>query len=201
MNSTDAFFESFVNVSHSLLGIKLKPFSLLHLIWLNQIGSPLVITDKSCDLRDVELGALICSSSSNEEIFKKIGEQKGFRRIRRILWHRKNRETKGEKEFLIRQIECFFKYQEDYVSLPRFHHDDAEGESNEKLPWLLTLAASVIKTTGWSEDTVFSMPLGKLIWLNLAFNYLETGKSNVVSDKEEQAEEAIKALYGDLTGE
>lgn len=180
--NTAKFFESYVNVPHSVLGVKLNPLSLLHYLWLHHLESPLITTGKEGSLADLELAALICSSSSSEEILRKINRKGFFAKV----WRYRNRYRQLNLEAL-----AFLAYHDDYVSLPLF--GDTKGEE-EKLPYLLLYAANLIKATGWSEEVVFTMPLGKLIWLNVAFSYLNSGKTNVISDWEQAATAALKAL-------
>lgn len=193
MTNADCFFESFTNVEHTILGRKLKPFSLLHLIWLYQINSPLVYTSLKTTLADLEIAALICSGETNEHIVKEIGKkQSKWKRITRYLWRCRNKKRDFEAE-----LKKFIAYNDDYISLPKFFPKD-EKESNESLPWFLLHAAALIRQTGWAEQTVFSMPVGKIIWFNLAFGYLESGNTSIMSEKEQAAAAALQAMA--LTG-
>jgi hypothetical protein len=175
MTNAHAFFESLINVDHTILGKRLKPLCLLHLLWLYHIKSPLVYTSLECTMEDLELAVLICSNSSSGKILKAITPK----RFKYHLWHRANKKRELKAELL-----KWVEYNNDYLSLPTFYPRGNE-ETDEKLPWLITTAASVIKETGWSDEQVFAMPIGKLLWWNIAFNYLATGKTNIMSDKEQ----------------
>jgi hypothetical protein len=182
-SNRDKFLECFANVPHFLLGKKLQPLCLLHFLWLEHIGSPLVETSKAIKISDLELAALICSSHSSAEILSKLSANT----LQRRFWRFCNGFRNPEKE-----TRRFLAYQDDYCSLPDF--GDSGGEKNETIPWLLLQAASLIKETGWSEETVFTYPIGKLIWFNVAFGYLHSGETGVVSDKERAAMEALARL-------
>jgi hypothetical protein len=178
MTNNEAAFESFVNIEHEVLGKKLKPLCLLHLLWLYEVQSPLVYTALECSLADLELGVIITSHSTSQSILKGIS-MKGLGRIRHKLWHGANKKRDLKKEII-----KFVAYNNDYLSLPNFHAKEEEQETDEKIPWLMTVAANIIKETGWALDAVLTMPLGKLLWLNLCFGYINTGKTNIMSDKE-----------------
>lgn len=178
MDNVSRYFEALVNIQHRLLGIPLQPFCLLHLLWLGQIGSPLIATSQPLKMADLELAALVCSSRTSEEILKKLKKPRRF-------WRFQNRFAELTKE-----TKAFLAYQDDHCSLPEF--GDASGGYHERLPSLLLQAATLIKETGWDEQTVMTLPLGKVIWYNSAFAYLRTGETSVVSDRERAAK--LRAL-------
>lgn len=181
MSNESAFFESWTNVPHVILGRKLQPLSIFHYVWLYQVGSPLVYTAKPATMADLELAVLICSSSTNEQVLAVLEGKGILQRMRNYFWRKANR-----KRNLQTELTKFIAYNDDHIALPEFYSSDTK-EINERLPWLFVVAASLIKTTGWTEEKVFSMPIGKVFWLNLAFHYLETGKTSIISDKEQLA--------------
>jgi len=87
----------------------------------------------------------------------------------------------------------FIAYQDDFTSLPSYATNE-NNETAEALPSFLLQAAAIIKETGWTQETVFALPLGQIIWLNSAFAYLSTGKTSVISDKETAARFALRQL-------
>jgi len=187
----ERLLENFVNRPHSILRLRLQPFCLLHWLWLEYIASPFVITSKEISLADIELAALVCSSRTSEQILAKITAKNGniWKRTAARLWHWRNRKTD-----LKAASQAFIAYQDDYCSLPEFA---AEGSNRDpKLPVVLYYAASLIKETGWAEDTVLTMPLGKVVWYNAALGYLNSGDTSIISDRERQAMAALDALTG-----
>lgn len=187
MNNADIFFETLVNVRHEVLGLELKPFCILHLLWLQHIASPLFLTSKRIEIQDVEIAVIICSSSSSEEILAKLNPSSFWQRHLRKRWHRRNR-----REDLGRIVKQFLAYQDDYCSLPQLFTKDENRD--EKLPWLLLYTTGLIKATGWNLEKVLALPLGQVIWLNIAFGYLASGETSVISDRERAAMDALRAL-------
>jgi hypothetical protein len=183
------FFENYVNITHCLLGYTLKPFCLLHLLWLENIGSPFFNTSEKLTFADLEIAVLICSSSSSEEIFSKLNAKGWLRTLRKRFWHARN-ERLDLREAVLR----FVAYQDDYTSLPDYGETEKAENRAEALPSFLVQAAALIKETGWTQEAVFALPLGQIIWLNAAFAYLATGKTSVISDKEQAATVALAEL-------
>jgi len=176
--------ENWVNVPHTVLGKRLAPFCLLHLQWLEHLGSPLFFTSQQATLSDLELAVLICSSRSSEEILSRLQSKSPVL----SFWRWRNR-----KKPLVGEIKAFLAYQDDFCSLPEFATKDG-GQTVEKIPCLLLQLATLIKETGWRQGDVLTMPVGQVVWLNSAFSYLSTGETAVVSDKERAAMAALDAL-------
>jgi len=176
MTNQDALFESFVNVPHYILNKELKPLCLVHLIWLNHVDSPLLNTALPLELSDLEIAALICSSSSHEEIIEKLKPKSRFSKVKRYLWRVKNKKANLDNEVL-----KWLYYYSDNAALPNYGN---RKEVEEILPFFILQIASLIKYTGWSEADVMLMPIGKACWYSSAFSYMETGKTSIMSDTE-----------------
>ena len=183
MTPTASLFECLTNVPHTVLGKRLKPLCLLHLLWLYHIGSPLVNTAKETTLADLQTAVVICSSTTPEEILGKLKADG----IRQRLWKLYTR-----KQPLEEQILKFIAYYTDYFSLPDFQ--DSTETKDDKIPWLMLCASALVKNTGWDANTVWTMPVGQVIWYNLSFGYITTGESNIVSDKQLEARRMLEAL-------
>lgn len=203
MNNLQRYFENEVNVPHTVLGWQLQPLSLRHMMWLQHLESPLLNTDKVTTLQDLELAVLVCSSKSHEETLSNLGIKPGKGLLKRCRWEMRkkalnwwcasNRKKISTGKALQDEIRKFLAYQDDYCCLPSFTPKDSQA-THEKVPYLLVYAAALIKSTGWSEETVFNMPVGKVIWFNTTFGYLNTGETNILSDKERHAMEMLKQI-------
>jgi hypothetical protein len=174
------FFENFCNVSHKVLGKRLKPFCALHYLWLEHLDSPLIITSKNVSPADLRLAVAICSQDSSEAILAAI--------------NRENKRWIAPKSAnLAADVKLFLAYTDDYCSLWEYE-DKAGGATVEKLPWLLVAIAAFIKETGYPQEVVWKMPLGQLLAFNSAFSYLQTGEANIVTDTDRAAEAALTSL-------
>lgn len=196
MNNLQRFFENEVNVPHTVLSLKLQPLSLRHMMWLQHLESPLIYTAKPVTLEDLELAVLVCSSKDNEETLKKLSSTAGgwFEKLVQHGWRWLNRSKVKDAKALQGEIRKFLAYQDDCCCLPEFMQSKGAQKTEEKMPYMLTYAAALIKSTGWSEETVFNMPLGKVIWYNSVFGYLNTGETNVLSDEAREGINMLKQL-------
>lgn len=97
----------------------------------------------------------------------------------------------GIKPYLLfhnyeKQLAKFNNYISDYLSLPEtYENGDA---SNNPYPFALMFACKLIKQTGYEWDYVFyQMPISLIFWMVSCGDYIETGETNLISDKEQQA--------------
>lgn len=178
MDNNALFLEAVINSSHTVYGHKLRPLTLFHLSLLEQIKSPLLVGGP-LQPSDIATAAIICSSRDSQEY------NKNFRKLLNpvtFLFY------KPEKE-----LNRWNEYWNDYFSVPETLQNDNSKEY--PLPYTVSCAAGIIKQTGWSFDYVFhELPIGLLIWLNTGFNYIESGETSVISDKEREIMAQVKAL-------
>lgn len=184
MTNSELIFEAFVNTSHRICGLKMRPLCILHLMWLEQIDSPLRYDTERITLRDIELAALICSSRSHDEILKKL-ERPPFL----YSWINQLRKCSVEAP-------KWHAYLKDYFAVPEFG-DNGSSRVNE-LPWLQVYLGALMKEFGMPLDEALTVPIGQAVWLNITAGYLNSGQTNVVSDGVKAAQEFIKS--GGLTG-
>lgn len=192
MNNADKLLENFVNVKHKLAGRTLEPFCALHFLFLSHLASPFIETHKPVTAADVRIAAAVCSARTSEEIIANLARlrtrNKGLPRLRGYFARPMDLEA---------EISAFLAYQGDFLCLPAYGSGDGdESVSEEKIPWLFLAMAAVAKATGWNEQTIITMPLGKLLWYSSAFGYLATGKCNIIGEREAAAIAAMEALIG-----
>jgi hypothetical protein len=183
MTNGALFLESILNTSHKVYGHRLLPLSLFHIGMLERISSPLLLGGELTG-EDIAKAALICSSKNVQKL-----ESKFRNFVNNILF------------FLYKPGTEFAKwnaYWNDYFPAPQMM--EKEGSSEGKFPYIASCAAAIIQQTGWDFNKVFyEMPVGQLVWLNLAFAFVQSGETNIVSDKEADIMERIKLLQQSLT--
>lgn len=179
MSNTNLFLESVINTSHKVYGKKLLPLSLFHIGMLENINSPLLLGGELTG-EDILKGALICSSKNVRKLESNFGNF-----INNILFFYYKPHIELQK---------WNAFWSDYFPTPQMM--EKEGETKDsKFPYIASCAAAIIRQTGWSFDKVFyEMPVGQLIWLNLAFNFIENGETDIVSDKELRVIEQIRSF-------
>ena len=172
-SNAQSFFEALVHTPHTLCGLKLKPLCILHLLWLEQIKSPLLSNDRRVTLKDLEVAAAICSSSDAEGILRILEKPP-------LFFHWRNQFRKVEDE-----ARAWLAYYNDYFALPEFWESKGSGAS--QFPWLLLCFTSLVRETGWSREEVLRLPIGEAVWMNLCMGYLNSGETNVIGDTERLA--------------
>jgi hypothetical protein len=190
VSNADKILENYVDSVHVLDGRTLRPFSARHYFWLASVESPLIYTDRPLTHADISQAAQICSATTNEEIAANLKKAE-----RRAAFWRKNRVTRTARRIarhfqkgrsLADDVKIWADYHEDFCSLPVY--EDCGG-GVEKIPWLFCELTRLIRATGWSEETVWTMPLGRIIWLNATLRYLENnGETPVMSDNHRRIE-------------
>jgi len=180
MNNSQLFLESIINTEHRVYGKKMLPLSLFHVAMLENIESPLLIGGE-LKPEDIQKAAIICSSKNVQKL------NDSFRNfINNLLFFL----YKPHKE-----LSKWEAYWSDYFPTPQMMEDENIKENT--FPYVASCAAAIIKSTGWDFNKVFyETPIGQLVWLNLSFGFVETGKTNVISDKELDIMEKIRAMEG-----
>jgi hypothetical protein len=189
LHNLPELLENFIHAPHALDGRELKPFCALHYLWLSYLESPFIQTAKEIMQADVSIAALVCSSSSSEEIVRRLERENNRWKISRFV-----RQLFRSPDSIPAATRKFLAYQSDFLSLPEYQEAKENAENPERIPWLFSIIASVVKETGWPEEYVLTIPLGKLLWYQSTFAFLATGKSNILSGREKEALEKIRKL-------
>lgn len=156
-----AFREAFENVGHRVYGYRLKPYSLWHRFCLEMLNSP-VITGEPTSGLELYAAARVCCSQFGE--LPDLAPAKGL--IRRLRLSARLRQYGLQAE-----AKKFQAYLEDFESGPKLWPDEGGSRSPKcsEMDQGLELAAHVIRETGWTQETVWNMPIGQLRWYSAAF--------------------------------
>ena len=174
------FYEAFINLSHKVLGKRLKPFSLTHCLYLEAIDSPFmkVINGDEAQItrKDLELAVMICLSA---EPLKEISRAYSLKNIP-MKFHSFKR---GCTQFL--------SYLTDFVTLPELW-DKTEGNHALNAPWILSKATLLLTKTNMSLSEIWNLPLGELLWYSACIAE-HSGVAEIQSESDKAAiEEALK---------
>lgn len=185
------FRESFINDEHRVLGRRLKPYCLYYQFWLKSIDSPFLNPGRSVTVADLELAVRVCSSPYGEAPLK-LPTRLGLRG--HLLWWWRCWKYDFEEE-----RERFQDYVDDLYDPPEVKSTGDKkvinkGASGEVLPQELSLAASLIEATRWSEERVWTMPLGKAHWYAAAFAVLKDPEFKLVTQEDRDHMAMIKKL-------
>ena len=184
MTLNEICFENFINSTHSLCGIKLKPLNLNHLILLNTINSP-ILNSENVTKEDIFITALICSKEepSIDDLSSFYNKIKGWFLL------------KIYNNPYIEMIK-FNNYVSDFLSLPEMWEAKTKTDKS-KINFYINLASTIFKYYNWKKEDVFKMPIGQLFWFYYAIAESEGNESLIISDEEKEIFKKLEELKKD----
>lgn len=149
----EVFSEAWINSTHRVLGLKLRPFSLWHRFNLALIESP-ILSGKILNPLDLERACRICQLKYPESVSIKINWW-SFR------WRLAGR------DFIAEQYK-FGAYLSDFYSIPKFipptRKKHLPDDVSHPPPEDIRIFSAVSTMTGWSEEKIWNLPIGQAYW-------------------------------------
>lgn len=148
----EGFAEAWVNSTHRVLGLKLRPFALWHRFQLELLDSP-VLSGKAIQPLDLERAVQACRLVYPNTITAELN-----------LWSFRWR-LAGRK--FDRECQKFGQYLSDHFSIPKFLPPTKKFHQKEVLhppPENMRIFSAVSTMTGWSEEKIWMLPIGKAYW-------------------------------------
>lgn len=152
----EEFAEAWVNQSHTVYGLRLKPLCLLHLFYLALAENAAYYSDEAGEV-DLRAAALICSAEFEDL-------EKGDFKLtpwRHFWWKLRTRKVDAASQF-----ERFKVYKKDYDSRPQMSLAGA-GEGGGKpmnAPSILQVATFLEMNSNMTEREIMTAPIGKVFW-------------------------------------
>lgn len=164
----------------TVLGRRLRPFSPLHALILQNIDSPFMFGGTAATFEDLVVAVHVCGLTWTERN-QWLPPAKLLRR-----WGRKQRHT---------DFGAVADVMDEYISeswqLPE-RWTSGKGPSHSKANGAFHLAVFGMSRLGMTEARAWDCPVARLICYREAFAEQETGKSDLVSDQEKRGIEALK---------
>jgi hypothetical protein len=177
----ERFLRAWFCKSHRVLGRKLKPFSLAHRLVLEAIDSPFCYEDRPFSFADLAIAIRICASS---DPFAPIDPPTWMDRFR--FWR-----AAFDPAYFRQCSQQFVDYLEDHSSSPKFWNRVDDELHREAIPWLLHVAASILRQTSLSEAEVWAMPLGRALWYATALAKQDGCDLDVLTTQDEELLDSI----------
>ncbi len=173
----DRFLQSLFTRRHCVLGKRLQPFSLAHRVTLSAIESPLLSSNTPVNFTQLALAVSVCSQKNPFVRFSKVS----------VCDQLRYRYSKLNPRYFYREADKFIAYLEDSCSHPKILSNDEndDGEKPYSLPWCLQVIAVLMRNGNLTENSAWSLPEGRALWLYTAFVNLEGAKLKVISTEEE----------------
>ncbi len=139
----------------TLLGYRMRPFSLKHRMALHAIGSPFVTPEKPMTVIDLFVAVKICAEKS----------------IRRLTFMDVLRMSsiKANPKKMTEYVNAFHEYS-NVSNWPKFwDRSKKQGGSARSVPWILQVVTNLI-ANGWDEEAAWSLPESQAIWYHTAIS-------------------------------
>jgi hypothetical protein len=200
---SESFYEAALPEPFTILGLRLRPLSMGHLIILHRIGSPFVVdTEELTGLGDLAVACLICSKTYQEgqELISDPDLPGALyrwgRRLTKPHWWNRRREIDLAEKFGL-----FADYIKAATEIPD-HYWTQEGGSVDA-PMVQTVKVQLLMKTSLTETELLDRPWRLCLWDMLTIRALEGQLRFVDGDKLVEAQaradafaEQIKAREG-----
>ena len=157
----------------SLLGHRMKPFSLKHRMALHAVESPFVTPGKEVSVLDLFIALKICSEQSIRRL--------SLMDVIRISF------IKAKPKKIEGYIMAFHEYS-NVANWPKFWDKEKRQGGSNGVPWILSVVSNLI-SNGWSEEDAWALPESQAVWYHTA---ISINNGNDVSIMSEQDEEIMK---------
>jgi len=178
--------EAFLNATHTIYGLRMRPLSIGHAFALEAIGSPLYEGKRGTEA-DLLLAAWMCSRPPLAQL-----DCSG---LRYAIW----RYLAGKMDFA-EQRRRWETYVGDYSAAPQFWKKQSSSKYEpSKIPSSISTVVGLMKL-GMTEAQAWATPVGAASWYQAAIFEAESGnKVDIVTDSEriailrQKARQAAKA--------
>jgi hypothetical protein len=170
-----------------VMGYKLKPFSLRHMLILQAIESPFMSSKRppSCP-EDVLVFLRVCSSEHPSKAFRKPTLMDRLRIAR----------MEASIGCFKKQVDACMAYVEMCTSAPKTYTKDDEEvhKKRENVPGPLSLAGSLMSRLHFTQDQAWDCTLGQAIWYLTAHAIAEGAEIRILTTEEEARSESDLTL-------
>lgn len=187
----ERFAEAWLNLDHTVCGVRLRPYCLQHALALQLIDSPFVSTeDRPIKWSDLFRAAAICACGFEEHP----RAPSYWRAANFILGHDLTRRLTRGRFGSTLEIEArrFRTYQNDYQAEPDLFFE-TEGKELTA-PALLGRAVYLQRVCHMPEERVWTMPIGKALWTYATALEQEQPGISLLEDGEQDVMDWIRGI-------
>jgi len=185
---------------HRVLGRRLRRFCLWHRLLLRTLDNPLLVGG-NITFFDIRTAIGVCCLRYGQSKVRRpwfIPALIMAKTILVALLSRRPKDDKGLNPYqraMARIAEQFYAYCGDYIQEPEYSvipKPGAKGERRERAPEELETAASVIAFSGWSEDVVWNMSMGKVSWYVMMHRRMSGMDVDLLGEEELRYQEELR---------
>lgn len=182
----DTYVKSLIPEFYSLLGVKLRPFSLGHIFLMRRFGCKFSADDPNTmgGIDDLLLGIAICCRSY-EGFLEFIDDPVEFNKWCKKWGKYIKKHVRKNKNFnLIKQFHLFKEYMKSGIIIPKYWEtQNTESSMESGSHWTQSVYNVLISDLGYNQTDALNIPVSKA--LNEYYKHLEkNGIINLMSDEE-----------------
>ena len=161
--------ESFVNAPHSVYGLRLRPYCLLHSIQLRAI-----LSHAPSGPMELWFAAQICAGNSDQIELRKLP-------LWRALRHRYDEQAARWAAYVL-----------DYYAGPELWSSGGQGKAGA--PFEISVATWLMRELGWSRQEAWTAPIGIALWHQAsAYDQTSTKETScIVSETDRRMMEKLR---------
>lgn len=164
------FIKAFTSPGETtLLGHRMKPFSLKHRLALHAVESPFVTPGKPVSLLDLFVAVKICAETSIRRL--------SLMDVIRMSY------IKAKPNRINDYVMAFHDYS-NVANWPKFWDREKQKGNSSGIPWILSVASGLI-SKGWSEEDAWSLPESQAIWYHSAISINNGNDVSIMSEQDE----------------
>lgn len=198
-----AFYEVCIPEPTSILGIRLRPLSLGHLVILHRLKSAFVTPDLEVSPHDLALSVLICAGTYEEglRLFDDPPPPWQFRlwfwKLSRPTWLQKIGIRKPSPVNLAEKYQAFLAYLQRGMEGPYYSYDVAEAVEMD-CPSLQIVRVSLMQAFGLSDSEVMNRPWSLCKWDHVTLKAIAGQLKMTNRDEIAEAQEIANRLFANL---
>ncbi len=184
-----SFYEAWFNADHKVLGRRLHPFCLNDALVLSLAESPFMLGKEPgvrYDLPALQLAVQVCSTPADvflQARFDRSWPQK-LTTFGWTLWCRRQDFHTSCQQFLT--------YIDDYYAVPEVWQNESDSPGDKlHAPWILGNAVFLMRNTTLSSDEIWTMPIGKALWITATLSEQLGAPIQIVSEEEQAGMAAL----------
>lgn len=185
------FFEAIVGVERVVAGLRLRPLSIWHWLWLEALENPVLRPGASLNAAQLIQAAQVCASDF-EDLPKAV--------CRKGWWRRAVTVVRTWRMWLVRggleaEVEAFARYIDDWFVQPEVWNtegDEGDDKKDPPLPHYWFTLAKLVKS-GVSRRDAWMMPLGEALFLSTTWAVMESGSLEFISEWDREMMAALEA--------
>ena len=163
---TEKYLEAVIPDPVRIFGLRLRPFSLGHLLLLDRLGSPYV-RGGNIGLDDLLLAVWICSRGIDANIELLDSAQlwaqvkKWKRAVQRSRWLMR---LFGKRFDIASRFVAFHNYIRNGQEIPKYFFESGKFSQSMGAPWMQTVRVRAMRELHYGQTEVLDMPLSLLLW-------------------------------------